>query len=99
MKDRGFVKWQPFNSVATPKVLLNTPKFIPKPTLFPEELEKINEQLKEAFYSHQNITIKYYDYGTIKEVKSIISRLNFSQNTIKLVNNQTLYFNQILSIN
>ena len=92
MNDRGFIKWQPFSSVATPKELLNhKPKLIPKPTLFPEEQEKLNNQLKDAYYSHQLITIKYYDYGTIKEVKSTISKLNYHLNTIKLTNNQTLY--------
>ena len=46
--DRGFIKWQPFNSLISNKVVLNNIKKdkIIKPDLFPEKIEQINHILR-----------------------------------------------------
>lgn len=99
--DRGFIKWQPFNSVIQSSVLLNNiaqNEHEQKPTLFPEEIESLNKELMEAYYSHNLIELTIYEENKIKKYESIITELNSSNNTIHLKNNKTIYFNQIIHL-
>ena len=99
--DRGFIKWQPFNSVIPNKNILNNIKeqeHIPKPTLFPEELAILNEKIIEAYYSKSLIELTIYEENKIKNYKTTIIKINSSNNTIHLKNNKTIYFNQIIHI-
>lgn len=100
--DRGFIKWQPFNSVIPNKTILNNIKeqeHISKPTLFPEELAILNEKIIEAYYSKSLIELTIYEENKIKKYESIINELNSNNNnTIRLKNNKTIYFNQIINI-
>lgn len=99
--DRGFIKWQPFNSVVPNKEVLNNIKkqeHISKPTLFPEEIEKLNKELMDAYYSHNLIKLTIYEENKIKKYESTITKINSSNNTIHLKNNKTIYFSQIINI-
>lgn len=99
--DRGFVKWQPFNSVVPNKTILNNlnnAEKVIKPTLFPEEIEKLNEQLIEAYYSHNLIEITIYEENKIKKYKTTINKIDSNTKTIYLKNNKTIYFNEIIHI-
>ncbi|MCM1052825.1 MAG: YolD-like family protein [Ruminococcus sp.] len=100
MIDRGFIKWQPFNSVISSKTILdNTNKEQASiPTLFPEEQLILSEQLKDAFYSKDKITILYYESGQIKNLNTFISKLNPNTNTLELGGFKTISFNQIYSL-
>ncbi len=99
--DRGFIKWQPFSSVVSGKVIINDiyqNKLKTKPTLFPEEIEEITTKILEAYYSKTEIEISFYEEGQIKKVKAFIRKLHPNNNTIDLSSYKTIYFNQIISI-
>lgn len=99
--DRGFVKWQPFNSVVSNKTILNNlnnAEKVIKPTLFPEEIEKLNEQLIEAYYSHNLIEITIYEENKIKKYKTTINKIDSNTKTIYLKNHKIIYFNEIIHI-
>lgn len=99
--DRGFIKWQPFNSVIQSKTILNNlnqNKFQEKPILFPEELENLNKAVSEAYYAHNLIELTIYEENKIKKYVSIIVKINTNTNTIKLKNNKIISFEQILHI-
>lgn len=99
--DRGFIKWQPFNSVVPNKNILNKIKeqeHIPKPTLFPEEIEILNKEILEAYYSKNLIELTIYESNQIKKYESIITKIDSSNNIIHLKNNKAIYFNQIIHL-
>ncbi len=99
--DRGFIKWQPFNSVIPSSTVLNnlTKKASKdKPTLFPEEQDLICEKIKEAFYAKEMVVISYYEAGDIKNIKTFIRKLNPNFNTLVLGNYKTIAFSQIVKI-
>ena len=99
--DRGFIKWQPFNSVAPSKEFLNFFKESEKqekPILFPEELEKLNEQIKEAYYGKNKINLTFYENNKVKTIETIILEIDTSKHIIKLKNNKKITFSQIISL-
>ena len=101
MIDRGFIKWQPFNSVINSKDILkklDSKNNILKPTLFPEELQLINDALKDAYYSQSEVTLTFYETNTIHSLKTTIKEIYPNFNTLKLANNKIITFNQIIKI-
>ncbi len=96
MKDRGFIKWQPFNSLITPKeVLENTEIYEVEPTLFPEEKEKLAELIKTAYLAQSKITMEFYENNQIKELNTYIKNIDPIYNTLKLDNGKIIAFEQI----
>ena len=96
MIDRGFVKWQPFNSLTNAhEILDNLPKKEDNPPLFPEEIDTITELIKIAYYEHEKVEITYYENNHFKTIKAYIINIFPVYNTIKLSNNKTIYFKQI----
>lgn len=99
--DRGFIKWQPFNSVIPNKDILNNIKkeeHVIKPTLFPEEIEILNKEILEAYYSANLIELTIYENNKIKKYESIIIKIDSNNNIIHLKNNKIIYFNQIIHL-
>ena len=102
MIDRGFIKWQPFNSLISGKEVLNDltkQKIITKPVLFPEELQKLNEEIINAYYAQNIITLVIYQNNQITQIKTKIKEIYPTSNTLKLANNKVISFNQIIAIN
>ena len=101
MIDRGFIKWQPFNSLINRKMVMDSlerKQKIKKPSLFPEEIEKINEEIINAYYAKSEITIIYYENNLYKKITTSIININSSYKTIKLKNGKVISFNQILHV-
>lgn len=99
--DRGFIKWQPFNSVISNKTILNNlnnNEHSAKPILFPEEEDLLNKNILEAYYAHNLIELTIYEENKIKKYTSTIIKINTNTNTIKLKNNKIISFSQILHI-
>ena len=99
--DRGFIKWQPFESLISSKEVLNDlekKKKVAKPTLFPEEKEHLNQLLKEAYFMHSLIVITFFKDNKIYKIKTIIKKVNKEEETIKLEDNKVLAFEQILDV-
>lgn len=98
--DRGFIKWQPFESVISSKSVMASleKKKITKPILFNEELEHLNEQIIEAYYSQNEILLTFYEQNEIHKIKTKISKIETASNTISLNNQKKITFSQILHI-
>ena len=101
MIDRGFIKWQPFNSLTPSKEtlkIIEQNKSCHKPTLFPEEIKEISDTLIDAYYMQDIREITYYEKGKITTIKSNIKKINPNSKTIELGLAKTLTFNQIIHI-
>jgi len=97
--DRGIIKWQPFNSVIPTKTILNTnTKVIPHPSFFPEEIEDLTNKILEAYYANNTIELSIYEQNKINKYLTTITKINSNNKTIKLKNNKTIFFNQIIAI-
>ena len=101
MIDRGFIKWQPFNSLINNKIVLDNltqkPK-LKKPSLFPEELAKLNEQILDAYYAQTEITLIYYENNLYKKITTSIISINTCYKTLKLKNGKIISFSQIIHV-
>lgn len=101
-KDRGIIKWLPFQSLTPTKDVLNKltqeREKVNKPILSLEQQEEIEKLLIEAFYEHIEIIITYYQSGYILNAKTKIKSINTIYKKIMLSNNNIILFNQILKI-
>ncbi len=99
--DRGIIKWQPFNSLFNANVIIND---INKekskescPILSEDQLENIEDVIKDAYILKQDVDIKYYYDGNVIERLGKINYLDMQNKNICL-NNKIIYFKQILNI-
>ena len=102
MNDRGMIKWQPFDSLTNTKKMkheleLNKHK-IQMPSLSDDQLQEIEENIKEAYYNKDYINIKYYFNGTIINKKIKIKYINYNLKQIILSDNTLVYYKQIISV-
>ena len=99
--DRGIIKWQPFESLAssneTINKILKEKNKVEKPILFEEQLVSISNSLMDALESDYPIKIKYYKSGNILFEKGKIKLIDTNYKKI-ILNNKTIYFSQILEI-
>lgn len=101
MIDRGFIKWQPFNSITPAKdtiKAINEKKKNERPVLFPEEIKALNDTLMDGYYTKDKILLTYYEAHQIKNITSTIKKIHPSSNTIELGCGKILYFEQIIHI-
>lgn len=101
MIDRGFVKWQPFNSITPSKdtiKAINEEKKDVRPVLFPEEVSTLINTLMDGYYTKDSIHLTYYESYHIKNITSTIKKIHPSSNTIELGCGKTLYFDQIIHV-
>ncbi len=100
MIDRGFIKWQPFESVLNSKEVIKEleQKEDKKPILFPEELEILNEQIKEAYFSQNKIILTFYSQNKIQNLETYIYKIFPTTNLLEIKNHQIISFKQIIHI-
>ena len=101
MIDRGFIKWQPFNSLTPLKDTIadiESEQKYGRPILFPEEANVISEALIDAYYSKEVISITYYEAGKINKVTTTIKKINPNTKTIELGSSKIISFKQIVHI-
>lgn len=99
--DRGFIKWQPFNSVINSKEVLNDlkqEKLVEKPILFPEEQENLKEKIIDAYYSKSKIKMEIFENNKRKIIETNITKINSYNNTLVIDYNHIISFNQIIHI-
>ena len=100
--DRGFIKWQPFESVVSSKKIITNLLYekakITKPNLSEEDKKMIEKRIIDAYYSSTKINIYYYNDGIIITINSKIKKIDQIYKMIYLENNLKLFFNQIVSI-
>ena len=99
--DRGIIKWQPFDSVISSKIILESlikeKEKQTKPILSEEEIKEIEDKIIEAYYAEEIVTINFYQNGYIKTIKGKIKKIDHITKIIYL-NETKLLFKQILAI-
>ena len=102
MRDRGMIKWAPFDSVIGTKKLcydiLKEKDYIQIPILSQEQLEDIESNILSSYYSKSNLKITYYYMGKIYNTNSKIKYIDKYKNQIILNNGKILFFKQILGV-
>ncbi len=72
-------KWQPFDGLEGYKnsirSVVTEREKIPKPVLLPDELEILNEKLKAAISQNAEVTVSYYQGGSIRAVFGKITKV------------------------
>lgn len=100
-KDRGMIKWMPFNSVVSNKeVLVSIMKEkskVNKPIISDDEKNVIEEAIIDAFYMQNKVNITYYKNGYIYGYNGKIKKIDSSNKLIYLTNYRIL-FNQIIKV-
>lgn len=101
-KDRGIIKWQPFNSIVGEKELINSllkeKQKIKKPILSLEQQRKIEEKLVEAYYEQIPVTLKIYKNGLVYQFTSNILSMDYVFKKITLKTGKIILFQQILEV-
>ena len=101
-KDRGIIKWLPFDSLVSSKSIVESILYekrkVKKPILSKEQMEEIEEKLIEAFYEQEKITLKIYKSGYIQSITSTILHIDAIYKKVILTTHDTILFNQIVAI-
>lgn len=99
--DRGMIKWQPFNSIINGKQisheLSRKRNTCTMPYLMDEEIAKNNKNILCAYNTHSKIKLQYFDNYEIKEITSLIRKINSTKKEIVL-EHQTISFYQIINV-
>lgn len=102
MKDRGMIKWQPFDSIISSKEVINNilkeKDKQDKPILSLEQMEDLNNKIFENFYAKNYITLTFYEANYIKQIKGKITFIDEYKKIIWINNNKKLHISQILKI-
>lgn len=102
MKDRGMIKWMPFDSVVSSKKVVQSiiqeKSKVLKPILSEEQMTEIENRLWEGFHNQITIHISYYFQGTIRKKDSIILCIQRNEKKIIFKDYSYLYFDQILNV-
>jgi len=103
MKDRGMIKWQPFDSVTSSKQMvqsiLKEKSKVPKPNMSEEQMQEIEEKITEGFHTQSPLRIVYFWHGRY-QVKQNLMILEIIPNQKKIIfeDHSFLYFEQILTV-
>ena len=102
MKDRGIIKWQPFNSLIPSQILINSilkdKRKVKKPVLSLDQLYQLNNLVLECFYNNLEVNIKYYKNNQINFIKGQITKIDRNNQFIYVNDNLKLHFSQLLQI-
>ncbi len=102
MIDRGMVKWQPFNAVASGNYMINEvlkkKNKVVMPTLSEDQKELLQEKILRAYELQEVIRIKYYKNEYIYIIEGKIIEINKNNYYIGLDNDLKIFFRQIIDI-
>ena len=97
---RKMVKWAPFASLKEQSIYLNKLKMdrqkVERPLLSEDEINAINEKLVN--YDGQTLLITYYDQGFIKQIESVISKID-GPNKKVITPDLAISFDDLISLN
>lgn len=97
MTNRGYKKWKPFNSVVSSSDLINKKNLISFPNPSKDEILEYEELLKKSLYLKVDITIKYLEGNTIKEITDHVIKFDQLKKNI-ILSSKTINFRQIYNI-
>ena len=102
MNNRGMKKWAPFNSLVNTnkmkKDISKSKNVIKMPILSEDQLEKIENTIKEAYYDKDYIYIEYYFNNAIINKKCKIKFIDYNKKQIILSDNTILFHKQIVNV-
>ena len=102
MSDRGMKKWQPFDSLTnTNKMkheLSKNKQKVEMPILSEDQLIKLENKIKEAYFNKDLIKIYYYFSGSIINKEGKIKFIDYNKKQIILSDNTKLYYKQIIKV-
>ena len=99
-KNRGQIKWAPFNSVINTKDIIDdiyTNKVDIMPTLSEEQTNNLEKKIINAYYEQVQINIKFFYNNKILNSFGTIKKIDFTYHKIYF-NNFVLMFDQIISL-
>lgn len=89
---RGIVKWQPFKTMPQQYEILDQyiddQNKIEMPLLSQEQLEHINDIIKEKIETTSFCTISYWDNGYIKNSSGFIKKIDAFNELLTIINEQ-----------
>lgn len=103
MRDRGMIKWMPFDSVTSSKkmvqnILLEKSK-VSKSHLSEEQILEIEEKVWEGFHNQIPLNIIYYYQGQYRKKQNLlILDLQMDKKRMILEDHSILYFDQITGV-
>ena len=102
MRDRGMIKWQPFDSLINSKQVINdilqAKKKINKPILSLDQQNYLNTLLLESFYNQSKVIIKYFFENNVNTITGTISHIDQNKKLIVVNDIKNLHISQILQI-
>jgi hypothetical protein len=102
MRDRGMIKWAPFNSIINgeyiAKEIEHEKSKINKPILSEEQVNNLEKEIIEAMINKINLNFEIYQSGYVYNIKGTIIKIDSSKGKIYLNNNHYLYFCEIINI-
>lgn len=98
-------KWQAFDALEGYKESLNQAKKEQekkdKPILFSDEIQSLNEKLKEAYNLQSVINITYYNLGYLEHITGVVKKINLVNKDMLVITNDksiNIKFNAIIGI-
>ena len=100
--DRGMIKWQPFDSLTNSKKLcydlLSSRNKVSMPILSEDQLQVLEDKVKESYYNKELILIEYYYNGDIKHKTTKIRYIDINKKQLICSDASIIYFRQLLKI-
>lgn len=102
-KDRGIIKWAPFDALVgfndLIKEMLNNKNKIEKPILNEDRLEKMDRIIKYAINKNLELEITYYETGFIKIIYDYIKKIDIYNRNVLLQSNFLIKIDDIINLN
>lgn len=101
-KDRGIIKWLPFDSLIGYHDLISDLKYRlgkkDKPVLSDDQLDVMDKTLKLSLSSQEDICIAYYEDGYIKQTVGKVKHIDILKRQLTLDDNVIYLMDNILNI-
>lgn len=102
-KDRGIIKWAPFDALVGFRDLINEMQYErgkkEQPILSEDQLIEMDLIIKKAINTNKEIIIYYYNDGYIKNVYGYVKKVCNIYNILYLTNNIDINLKNITKIN
>lgn len=100
--NRDNIRWAPFNSVINGndviKELKDEQSRFKKPVLSEEQINELEEQIMDSYFSKTKINIIYYKNEHAYKTQGIVTKINSATKNITINDKNTIYFGNILKI-
>ncbi len=99
-KDRGIIKWAPFDALSGHGALLEDLIFNlnkkEKAILSDDEYEELNKTVSNAYNNQKTISIEYYNNGYSYQTFGLIKKIDSVKKVIKMETGESIFFSDVL---